>query len=246
MKYQLLFSLALLMLPMGHGADAASPEDLRHQADALVAEIRERQPVYGLLSEQQGAYLVTWREQVRQYIAVNGSRNAPSAGRAIAAALALNDSAAYLSRSDDAGVDALLVQQRRLMALAQTDASLCGILLNTPTARLDESGRTPWLLRRPYKTMLPALEMALFQVVGSAQGKMPRTLPDSQSQQFTQRIAAQMGERFGREGLEDLERLQNDNSAPALRCRGVSRLLDTIAQQPPELRTQLMRIYFGQ
>lgn len=246
MKYRLLFSFVVLILPMGQGADAASPEDLRRQADALVAEIRGRQPVYGLLAEQQDAYLLNWREQIRQYIAVNGGRNAPAAGRAIAAALALNASAAYLSRSDDAGVDALLVQQRRLMALAQTDAPLCGILLNTPTARLDENGRTPWLLRSPYKTMLPGLETALFQVVGSAQGKAPRTLPDSQGQQFTQRIAARMGERFGREGLDDLERLQNDNSAPALRCRGVSRLLDTIAEQPPELRTQLMRIYFGQ
>ncbi|MEY3373339.1 MAG: hypothetical protein RLZZ537_1807, partial [Pseudomonadota bacterium] len=31
-----------------------------------------------------------------------------------------------------------------------------------------------------------------------------------------------------------------------LRCRGVSRLLEVIAEQPPELRAQLMRIYFGQ
>jgi len=39
MKYQLLFSSALLMLPVGHGADIESPEELRRQADALAAII---------------------------------------------------------------------------------------------------------------------------------------------------------------------------------------------------------------
>ena len=246
MNPRLLLPLALLVLPLTGRADGDDPEALRRQADALVAEIRVRQPIYGLLAEQQSAYLINWREQVRQYLAVNGSRNAQEAGRAIAAALALNASSVYLSRSEDAAVDALLDQQRRLMSQAQTDAALCGILLNTPTARLDEGGRPPWLLRSAYRKSLPDLESALFRIVGSAQDKTSRTLPDNQAQQFTQRIAARVGERYGREGLDDLDRLQNDNSAPALRCRGVSRLLEVIAEQPPELRAQLMRIYFGQ
>jgi len=39
MKCQLQFSSALLMLPMGHGADIVSPEELRRQADALATVI---------------------------------------------------------------------------------------------------------------------------------------------------------------------------------------------------------------
>jgi len=179
-------------------------------------------------------------------MAVNGRRNTQAASRAIATALGLNASTAYLSRSDDNAIDALLIQQRRLMTMAQTDTRLCSILLNTATARLDENGHAPWLLRKPYSALLPDLESALSGIVMSAQGRPARTLPEAQSRQFTQRIAARVGERHGREGLDDLERMQNDNTAPAQRCRGVSRLLEAIAEQPSELRAQLMRIYFGQ
>lgn len=246
MMRPLFLSLLLVLPSIGRAATAPDPAVLQRQAEAAVNETRTRLPAYALLAEQQSGFLVNWREQVRQFMAVNGNRNTQNASRAIATALGLNASTAYLSRSDDAAIDALLIQQRRLMTMAQTDARLCGILLNTTTARLDEKGHEPWLLRKPYRALQPDLETALFQIVTSAQDKAPRTLPETQSQQFTQRIAARVGERHGREGLEDLERMQNDNTAPAQRCRGVSRLLEAIAEQPPELRAQLMRIYFGQ
>jgi hypothetical protein len=246
MMRRLFFALLLAMPCIGSAVTDPDPVVLQKQADAAVTEIRKQQPAYALLAEQQSGFLVNWREQLRQFMAVNGSRNTQNASRAIATALGLNASTAYLSRSDDAAIDSLLVQQRRLMAMAQTDVRLCGILLNTTTARLDENGHAPWLLRKPYRALQPDLESALFQIVTSAQDKAPRTLPEGQNQQFTQRIAARIGERYGREGLEDLERMQNDNTAPTLRCRGVSRLLEAIAEQPPELRAQLMRIYFGQ
>ena len=246
MMRRLFLSLLLLIPSIGSAVTDPDPVVLQKQAEAAVTEIRKRQPVYALLAEQQPGFLVNWREQVRQFMAVNGSRNTQNASRAIATALGLNASTAYLTRSDDVAIDALLVQQRRLMAMAQTDARLCGILLNTTTARLDENGHTPWLLRKPYRALQPDLESALFHIVTSAQDKPARTLPDVQNQQFTQRIAARIGERYGRKGLDDLERMQNDNTAPTQRCRGVSRLLEVIAEQPPELRAQLMRIYFGQ
>jgi hypothetical protein len=246
MMRQLFLSLLLIMPIIGRAASTPDPVALQRQAEAVVMETRKRQPAYALLAEQQAGFLMSWREQVRQFMAVNGRRNTQAASRAIATALGLNASTAYLSRSDDNAIDALLVQQRRLMAMAQTDARLCGILLNTTTARLDENGHTPWLLRKPYRALQPDLESALFQIVTSAQDKAPRTLPEGQNQQFTQRIAARIGERYGRDGLEDLERMQNDNTAPTLRCRGIFRLLETIAEQPSELRAQLMRIYFGQ
>jgi hypothetical protein len=245
MKLRLMIALLLVLPAMGSSAADPDPAALQQQAEAAVTETRKRQPAYALLAEQQAGFLVNWREQLRQFMAVNGSRNTQNASRAIATALGLNASIAYLSRSDDAAIDALLMQQRRLMTMAQTDARLCGILLNTTTARLDENGHAPWLLRKPYSALQPDLESALFQIVTSAQDKTPRTLPEGQNQQFTQRIAARIGERYGREGLDDLERMQNDNTAPTLRCRGVSRLLEAIAEQPPELRAQLMRIYFG-
>lgn len=246
MKLRLLISFLLMFATAAIHAENVDPNELRKQADAAVSETRKRQPAYALLAEQQNGFLVTWREQLRQYMAVNGRRNTQDASRAIATALALNASTAYLTRSNNDAIDALLIEQRRLMTMAQTDATLCGILLNTTTARLDESGRMPWLLRKPYKALLPKLETAVAGVVISAQGSPARTLPEEQSQQFTQRIASRIGEHYGQEGLDDLERMQNDNTAPARRCRGVSRLLEAVAEQPPELRAQLMRIYFGQ
>jgi hypothetical protein len=246
MKLRLMIALLLVLPAMDSPAAEPDPAALQQQAEAAVTETRKRQPAYALLAGQQDGFLVNWREQVRQFIAVNGRRNTQTASRAIATALGLNASTAYLSRSDDNAIDALLIQQQRLMTMAQTDARLCGILLNTTTARLDENGHAPWLLRKPYSTLLPDLESAVSGIVMSAQGRPARTLPEAQSQQFTQRIAARIGERYGREGLDDLERMQNDNTAPAQRCRGVFRLLEAIAEQPPELRVQLMRIYFGQ
>ena len=80
---------------------------LQQQAEAAVAETRKRQPAYELLAEQQAGFLVSWREQLRQFMAVNGRRNTQNASRAIATALGLNASIAYLSRSDDAAIDAL-------------------------------------------------------------------------------------------------------------------------------------------
>lgn len=246
MKLRLLFALLLVLPAAGSPAADPDPAALQQQAEAAVTETRKRQPAFALLAEQQGGFLVDWRVQLRQFIAVNGRRNTQTASRAIATALGLNASTAYLYRSDDTAIDALLTQQRHLMAMAQGDARLCGILLNTATARLDENGHAPWLLRKPYSGLLPDLESAVSAIVMSAQGRPARTLPEGQSQQFTQRIAARVGERHGREGLDDLALMQNDNTAPAQRCRGVSRLLEAIAEQPPELRAQLMRIYFGQ
>lgn len=246
MKLRLLIPFVLMLVCATIRAENADPDDLRRQADTAVSDTGKNQPVYALLAEQQNGFLVNWREQLRQYMAINGRRNTQDASRAIAAALGLNATVAYLSRSPDEAIDALLAQQRRLMTMAQDDAALCGILLNTTTARLDENGREPWLLRKPYATLLTDLESALAGIVIGAQGSPARTLPEAQGQQFTQRIAARVGERYGQEGLEDLERMQNDNTAPARRCRGVSRLLEAIAEQPPELRAQLMRIYFGQ
>ena len=246
MKLRLMIALLLVLPAMGSPATDPDPAALQQQAEIAVTETGKRQPAYALLAEQQAGFRVSWREQLRQFMAVNGRRNTQAASRAIATALGLNAGTAYLSRSDDNAIDALLIQQRRLMTMAQTDTRLCGILLNTATARLDENGHAPWLLRKPYSALLPDLESALSGIVMSAQGRPARTLPEAQSRQFTQRIAARVGERHGREGLDDLERMQNDNTAPAQRCRGVSRLLEAIAEQPPELRAQLMRIYFGQ
>lgn len=245
MKRHLLIALLLILPAMGRAAAEPDPAILQQQAEATVTETQRQQPAYAWLAEQQTGFLMSWREQLRQYMAVNDRRNAQDASRAIAAALGLNASTAYIGRADDAAVNALLEQQQHLMLMAQHDAVLCGILLDTATARSDESGRMPWLLRKPYRAVLPNLESAVSRLVTSAQGMPARLLPENQRQPFIRRIAARVDERHGREGLDDLERLQNSNAAPALRCRGAWRLLEAISEQPSELRAQLMRIYFG-
>lgn len=244
MKFQLLFSF-MLLASSSHAA-RIDPDALRQQANTIVAKTRKQQPAYDQLAEQQNDYLVNWRERMRQYLAIHGNHNTSAASRAIATALALNVSTTYLNRSHDTAIDALLLQQRRLMTLAQSDPLLCNILLNSASARQDESGRIPWLLRTPYNAMMPELESALLQVIQGAQDIAPRTLPVEQNSQFTQRVSTRIRERYGEEGLNDLARLQNDNTAALQRCRGISRLLEVIAEQPLELRAQLMRIYFGQ
>ena len=109
MKLRLMIALLLVLPAMGSPTTDPDPVALQQQAEAAVTETRKRQPAYALLAEQQAGFRVSWREQLRQFMAVNGRRNTQAASRAIATALGLNASTAYLSRSDDNAIDALLI-----------------------------------------------------------------------------------------------------------------------------------------
>lgn len=232
------------MLPLRAGADTGALTALEQKTDAALAQSLQRWPAYAVLVRDIPEFKNQWRAQVRRQLIVGKTR--PSTlSDAVALSMALNAIGAYWLPAEDTAVDALFQQQRRLLVMAQTDARLCGLLLNTVTARADADGQMPWLLQKPYRREIPALQNAVSDLILNGQGKPARLLPEDLEQLFLQRMAVQMKERFGSKALDDFQSVQNDNAAPAIRCRGLHQMLETLATQPLELRAQLMRSTFG-
>ncbi len=237
----------LCLLALLTGAAGAQTEPLasvERNTDAALANTLERWPAYAVLVRDLPEFKSQWRAQVREQLIVGNTR-AAALSEAVALSLALNAVGGYWLPADDTAVDGLFQQQRRLLTLAQTDAWLCSTLLDTVTARMDASGQAPWLLQKPYRREIPALQKAVSNLILNGEGKSARRLPEDQEQLFLQRIAAQMSARYGRNALDDFQLLQNANAAPAVRCRGLHQMLETLAVQPLELRAQLIRGIFG-
>lgn len=229
----------------GAHAKPGKPESAQTQAEQTVARGKQQQPAFALLAEQQSGFEDEWREQLRQQLVV-GTRGSPeNISTAIATAMALFAAGEYLIGADDASVDGYFQQQRVLVTYAQSDARLCARLLNTPSARRDSAGEVPWLLEKPYRAEQAALLAAVSRVVMSGAGKPPRVLPPDDGERFMQRTAGQMAARYGPDSLKDYETMLDDNAGPALRCKGLYQLVETINAQAPELRAQMVRQFFG-
>lgn len=242
----LIYTCALLLIvcPGAH-AKPGTPESAQTQAEQTVARGKQRQPAFAVLAEQQRGFEDAWQEQLRRQLVVDTPGSPDAISDAIATSLALLNAGAYLHSAGDASVDALFQQQRVLVKLAQTDARLCARLLNTPSARRDEAGETPWLLRRPYRKLQPALQESVTRLVLDAQNKPARMLPPDDAERFMQRTVGQMAARYGPDSLEDYEAMLDDNAGRALRCRGLHQLFETINTLPPQLRAQMVREFFG-
>lgn len=236
-----------LLLVTGADADGKpdTPEATQAQAAQTVARGKQQRPAFALLAEQQDGFEAEWREQLRRQLVVGTPGSPDAISDAIATSLALLNAGAYLRSAGDASVDALFQQQRVLVKLAQTDARLCARLLNTPSARRDEAGETPWLLRKPYRKLQPGLQESVTRLVLDAQNKPARILPPDDAERFMQRTVGQMATRYGPDSLEDYEAMLDDNAGQALRCRGLHQLFETINTLPPQLRAQMVREFFG-
>ena len=243
-----LFFFACALLPMlcvGANAKPNTPEALQAQAEQVVAHGKQQQPAFALLAEQQDGFEDEWQEQLRRQLVV-GTRGSPDViSNAIVTAMALFAASDYLVSADDVHVDAFFQQQRILVSRAQTDARLCARLLNTPSARRDSIGEVPWLMQKPYRDRYKALQQTVTQLVLSGNGKPARRLPPDDAERFMQRTASQMADRYGPDSLKDYEAMLDDNAGPALRCKGLHQLMETINTQEPELRAQMVRQFFG-
>lgn len=235
----------LLIACAGAHAKPGTPESSQALAEQTVARGKQQQPAFALLAGQQDGFEAEWREQLRRQLVVGTPGSPDAISDAIATSLALLNAGAYLDSAGDASVDALFQQQRALVLLAQTDARLCARLLNTPSARRDEAGETPWLLRKPYRKLQPALQESITRLVLDAQHKPARRLPADDAERFMQRTIAQMAARYGPDSLEDYEAMLDDNAGQALRCKGLHQLMETIHAQAPPLRAQMVRQFFG-
>jgi len=232
------------LLPWRSSAQTEPQAALERNTDAALAHTLERWPAYAVLVRDLPEFKSQWRAQVRQQLIVGKTR--PSTlSEAVALTLALNAVGGYWLPADDAAVDTLFQQQRRLLLMAQTDPWLCSTLLDTVTARSDANGQEPWLLKKPYRREIPALQNAVSNLILNGLGKPARRLPEDQEQLFLQRMAAQMSARYGTSALDDFQLLQNANAAPGVRCRGLYQMLETLAVQPLELRAQMIRGIFG-
>ena len=249
MKPIIIVVIALLsysVLPSALASDANTPEAYQRQAEQIRAKTETLVPAFALIGQQQPSFTNAWNELLRQQLIVSHGRDTQALSQAIALGLALHYINPFLLRADDSSVDGFFQQQRTLLALAQNDPVLCSVLLNTPSARADQSGRPPLLWQSKYKKLRPHLQSALTQVIMSGNGKQPRELPAEQSRLFMQRIVSQMSANFGPESLNQYELMRNDNASPGARCTGLYQLYETINDQPLELRAQLMRSFFGQ
>jgi hypothetical protein len=225
---------------------AKTPEAYQAQAEQIVAQTLEKIPAYALLAQQQKDFIPAWQELLRQQLIIGGSRQAQEFSRAIALGLALHSSNGFLSAADDDSVNRYFQQQRRLLADAQQDPRLCRLLLNTPSARMDQAGAPPWLMEKKYRAYQPGLQQAMTELIVNAQGKWPRTLPDEQSSLFIRRVVGQMVDTYGPESLKRYELMGNENASPETRCLALHQLYETIDTLPLELRAQVVRGYFGQ
>lgn len=219
--------------------------DAESQAGNIVARGKQQQPAFAILAEQQAGFEDEWREQLRRQLVVGTPGSPDAISDAIATSLALLNAGAYLDSAGDASLDALFQQQRVLVTLAQTDARLCARLLNTPSARRDEAGETPWLLRKPYRKLQPALQESVTHLVLDAQDKPARALPADDAERFMQRTLGRMSARYGPDSLDDYDAMLDDNAGPARRCKGLHQLFETINALPPQLRAQMVREFFG-
>ncbi len=244
--YQIIFTLILICVAMLADAKSSkTPEEFQRQAEQIVAEDLQKIPAYAILAKQQKNFLPAWRELLRQQLIVGNNRKPHDTSQAIALALALNMSNNYLLAANNETVDNYFQQQRQFLQLSQQDPKLCRLLLNTPAQRADQTGMPPWLLEKNYRRYKPALQKAVEQLILSSENQWPRTLPEEQSQQFMKRIVSQMVSTYGPESLKRYELMSNENASPETRCMGLHQLYETINTQPVELRTQLVRSFFG-
>lgn len=240
-----LFTMLLVLASVAQAKSAKTPESYRQRAEQIVDIDLQKIPAYGILAKQQPSFRPAWQELLRQQLIVGNDRKPHATSRAIALALALNSSNSFLLAADNASVDAYFQQQRLLLQKAQQDSRLCRILLNTPAQRSDQSGSAPWLLDKHYRGFMDDLQNAVTQLIASGGNQWPRTLPNEQSQQFMQRIVSQMAGTYGPESLQRYELMSNENASPDIRCKGLHQLYETINTQELELRTQLVRSFFG-
>ena len=216
------------------------------RAKTVVDDSKQKQPALAILAEQQKGFEADWREQLRKQLVAGTPGSPETISDAIVTGMALFTVGGYLVKADNEHVDAFFQQQRILVARAQNDPRLCALLLNTPSARQDSIGEVPWLLQKPYSAQLPALQQSIAQLVLDAQGKQPRLLPPAEAERFMQRHRQPDGRkiRTAKSG-RDYEAMLNANAGPAIRCKGLYELMETINLQAPELRAQMVRQFFG-
>ena len=222
-----------------------TPESYQVRAEQLVAQTLEKIPAYTLLAQQQKDFIPAWQELLRQQLIVGAGRREREHSESIALGLALHSSNGFLSAADDDSVNRYFQQQRRLLADAQQDPRLCRLLLNTPSARMDQAGAPPWLMDKKYRAYRPGLQQALTGLIDNAQGKWPRSLPAEQNSLFIRRVVSQMVDSYGPDSLKRYELVSNENASPETRCLGLHQLYETIDTLPLELRAQVVRGYFG-
>jgi hypothetical protein len=245
-RHYIAFSLLLLLSACaGIPSELKTPEADFARAKTVVDDSKQKQPALAILAEQQKGFEADWREQLRKQLVAGTPGSAQAISDAIVTGMALFTVGGYLVKADNDRVDAFFQQQRILAAQAQNDPRLCALLLNTPSARHDSFGEAPWLLQKPYSAQLPALQQSIAQLVLDAQDKQPRLLPPADAEHFMQRTASQMGAKFGQQSLQDYEAMLNTNAGPAIRCKGLYELMETINLQAPELRAQMVRQFFG-
>lgn len=243
--YLVLVCCVVLSACAGIPSALKTPEADYARAKAVVDDSKQKQPALAILAEQQKGFEADWREQLRKQLVAGTPGSPETISDAIVTGMALFTVGGYLVKADNEHVDAFFQQQRILVARAQNDPQLCAMLLNTPSARQDSIGEVPWLLQKPYSAQLPALQQSIAQLVLDAQGKQPRLLPPAEAERFMQRTASQMGAKFGQQSLQDYEAMLNANAGPAIRCKGLYELMETINLQAPELRAQMVRQFFG-
>ncbi len=244
--HKMLFALLLIYsISIAQAKPSKSPEDFQRQAEQIVAEDVQQIPAYAILAKQQLNFLPAWRELLRQQLIIGNDRKPHNTSQAIALAMALNMSNNFLLAANNEAVDDYFQQQRLFLTLSQEDPQLCRLLLNTPAQRADRTGSTPWLLDKNYQRYRADLQRAVTQLIVSSENQLPRRLPEEQSQQFMKRIVSQMVNLYGPESLTRYELMSNENASPETRCTGLHQLYETINTQPLELRTQLVRSFFG-
>lgn len=221
------------------------PEKYSQQAEQLIAQTKIKQPALATLAKQFNAFDAQWRELLRQQLIIRNHKNSEQLSKAIGLSLAMQYATSYYQFADNTSIDYFLQVQRRLLLQAQTDARLCGILINTASSRVDQQGMQPWLLEKNYRLHTTDIQNAMSLLIQSGQNPWSRTLPDDQRQLFMRRTISQMANIYGADTIKNYEQMNNENSSPANRCLGLYQLYETINRQPLELRAQLLRSFFG-
>lgn len=242
-------ALCILILSATHFFNVAlanpMPEQYSQQAQQLIAQTKIKQPALATLAKQHNAFDVQWHELLRQQLIISKHKNNEQLTQAIGLSLALQYAASYYQFADNTSIDNFLQVQRRLLLQTQTDARLCGILINTASSRVDQQGMQPWLLEKSYRMHTTDIQNAMTLLIQSGQNPWPRTLPDDQRELFMRRTISQMANIYGADSIKNYEQMNNENSSPANRCLGLYQLYETINRQPLELRAQLIRSFFG-
>jgi hypothetical protein len=222
-----------------------TPEKYSQQAEQLIAQTKIKHPELATLAKQFNAFDIQWQELLRQQLIIRTHKNSEQLSQAIGLSLALQYAASYYQFADNTSIDYFLQVQRRLLLQAQTDARLCGILINTASSRVDQQGMQPWLLEKSYRMHIDSIQNAISLLVQSGHNPWPRTLPDDQQQLFMRRTISQMATIYGASSIKNYEQMNNENSSPTNRCLALYQLYETINKQPVELRAQLLRSFFG-